>query len=118
MRCLAQGSAGISVETTLKDATNEDIRDWITTRTIRITSSERSWPSAPLPDMWHTCFKGNIDRGLRKTVHAKTGNELPTHVVACVVADQTRLVLLSFSLRRATRAKLCGGKTLVMASTQ
>lgn len=68
---------------TLKDATNEAIRDWINHphNTHYIIGSVVG--PHPYPDMVAR-FQSVISEEVRIQLKEKTGNELPTHVVACV----------------------------------
>jgi tryptophan synthase beta chain len=68
---------------TLKDATNEAIRDWINhpVDTHYIIGSVVG--PHPYPDMVAR-FQSVISAEIRKQLLEKTGSELPTHVVACV----------------------------------
>lgn len=68
---------------TLKDATNEAIRDWINNPhdTHYIIGSVVG--PHPYPDMVAR-FQSVISEETRWQLLEKTGNELPTHVVACV----------------------------------
>jgi tryptophan synthase beta chain len=68
---------------TLKDATNEAIRDWINhpEDTHYIIGSVVG--PHPYPDMVAR-FQSVISREVRTQLLAATGSELPTHVVACV----------------------------------
>ena len=68
---------------TLKDATNEAIRDWINhpADTHYIIGSVVG--PHPYPDMVAR-FQSVISRETRQQLKNKTGNELPTHVIACV----------------------------------
>lgn len=68
---------------TLKDATNEAIRDWINhpDDTHYIIGSVVG--PHPYPDMVAR-FQSVISEEIRKQLLEKTGKELPTHVVACV----------------------------------
>jgi tryptophan synthase beta chain len=68
---------------TLKDATNEAIRDWINhpQNTHYIIGSVVG--PHPYPDMVAR-FQSIISEEIRMQLHAKTGSELPSHVVACV----------------------------------
>ncbi|MEO6915862.1 MAG: tryptophan synthase subunit beta, partial [Chitinophagaceae bacterium] len=68
---------------TLKDATNEAIRDWINhpTDTYYIIGSVVG--PHPYPDMVAR-FQSIISQEIRKQLKEKTGSDLPTHVVACV----------------------------------
>ncbi|HEX7906140.1 MAG TPA: tryptophan synthase subunit beta [Chitinophagaceae bacterium] len=68
---------------TLKDATNEAIRDWINhpDDTHYIIGSVVG--PHPYPDMVAR-FQSVISEEIRKQLLEKTGNELPTHVMACV----------------------------------
>ena len=68
---------------TLKDATNEAIRDWINNPedTHYIIGSVVG--PHPYPDMVAR-FQSVISKEIRSQLFDKTGNELPTRVVACV----------------------------------
>jgi tryptophan synthase beta chain len=68
---------------TLKDATNEAIRDWINnpTNTHYIIGSVVG--PHPYPDMVAR-FQSVISAEIRNQLLAQTGTELPTHVIACV----------------------------------
>lgn len=68
---------------TLKDATNEAIRDWINHPgdTHYIIGSVVG--PHPYPDMVSR-FQSVISSEMRKQLKEKTGNELPSHVLACV----------------------------------
>jgi tryptophan synthase beta chain len=68
---------------TLKDATNEAIRDWINNPldTHYIIGSVVG--PHPYPDMVAR-FQSVISEETRKQLEEKTGDPLPTHVVACV----------------------------------
>ena len=68
---------------TLKDATNEAIRDWINhpEDTHYIIGSVVG--PHPYPDMVAR-FQSVISREIRIQLKEKTGSELPTHVLACV----------------------------------
>jgi tryptophan synthase beta chain len=68
---------------TLKDATNEAIRDWINnpTNTHYIIGSVVG--PHPYPDMVAR-FQSVISAEIRKQLLAQTGTELPSHVIACV----------------------------------
>jgi tryptophan synthase beta chain len=68
---------------TLKDATNEAIRDWINhpDSTYYIIGSVVG--PHPYPDMVAR-FQSVISSEIKEQVKDKTGNELPTHVIACV----------------------------------
>jgi len=68
---------------TLKDATNEAIRDWINnpTNTHYIIGSVVG--PHPYPDMVAR-FQSVISAEMRTQLEAVTGSQLPTHVVACV----------------------------------
>lgn len=73
----------VSGSKTLKDATNEAIRDWINNPhdTHYIIGSVVG--PHPYPDMVAR-FQSIISKEIRAQLGAKTGTELPTHVVACV----------------------------------
>lgn len=68
---------------TLKDATNEAIRDWINHphNTHYIIGSVVG--PHPYPDLVAK-FQSVISKEIRIQLKEKTGNELPTHVIACV----------------------------------
>ncbi len=68
---------------TLKDATNEAIRDWINhpNDTHYIIGSVVG--PHPYPDMVAR-LQSVISEEIRKQLLEKTGNELPTHIIACV----------------------------------
>src|SRR6202008_3670774 len=68
---------------TLKDATNEAIRDWINhpVDTHYIIGSVVG--PHPYPDMVAR-FQSVISNEIRQQLKNKTGNELPTCVIACV----------------------------------
>lgn len=68
---------------TLKDATNEAIRDWINHphNTHYIIGSVVG--PHPYPDMVAR-FQSIISEEIRLQLKEKTGHELPTHIVACV----------------------------------
>ena len=68
---------------TLKDATNEAIRAWINepNKTHYIIGSVVG--PHPYPDMV-ALFQSVISKEMRLQLKEKLGNELPTHVVACV----------------------------------
>ncbi len=73
----------VSGSKTLKDATNEAIRDWINNPhdTHYIIGSVVG--PHPYPDMVAR-FQSVISKEVRKQLAEKTGAELPTHVIACV----------------------------------
>ncbi len=73
----------ISGSKTLKDATNEAIRDWINhpSDTHYIIGSVVG--PHPYPDMVAR-FQSVISEEIRIQLKEKTGSELPTHVMACV----------------------------------
>jgi tryptophan synthase beta chain len=73
----------ISGSKTLKDATNEAIRDWINhpNDTHYIIGSVVG--PHPYPDMVAR-FQSVISEEIRKQLKETTGSELPTHVMACV----------------------------------
>ncbi len=73
----------LSGSKTLKDATNEAIRDWINhpIDTHYIIGSVVG--PHPYPDMVAR-FQSVISREIRKQLKEKTGSDLPTHVIACV----------------------------------
>ena len=73
----------ISGSKTLKDATNEAIRDWINNpnNTYYIIGSVVG--PHPYPDMVAR-FQSVISEEIRWQLKEKTGNELPAYVIACV----------------------------------
>lgn len=73
----------VSGSKTLKDATNEAIRDWINNPidTHYIIGSVVG--PHPYPDMVAR-FQSVVSEEIRWQLKEKTGTELPTHVVACV----------------------------------
>ena len=73
----------LSGSKTLKDATNEAIRDWINhpDNTHYIIGSVVG--PHPYPDMVAR-FQSVISKETRWQLKNKTGNELPSHVIACV----------------------------------
>src|SRR6478752_9265756 len=73
----------VSGSKTLKDATNEAIRDWINhpDDTHYIIGSVVG--PHPYPDMVAR-FQSVISKEMRWQLKQKTGSELPTHVIACV----------------------------------
>ncbi|OKL41413.1 tryptophan synthase subunit beta [Pontibacter flavimaris] len=79
----AQVVAAISGSKTLKDATNEAIRDWINNPedTYYIIGSVVG--PHPYPDMVAR-FQAVISEEIRAQLREKEGTELPTFVVACV----------------------------------
>ena len=68
---------------TLKDATNEAIRDWINNPTDTHYIIGSVVGPHPYPDMVAK-FQSVISKEIRKQLSQKTKNELPTHVIACV----------------------------------
>jgi len=68
---------------TLKDATNEAIRDWINNPNDTHYIIGSVVGPHPYPDMVAR-FQSVISEEMRKQLLEKTGNELPTHVMACV----------------------------------
>lgn len=68
---------------TLKDATNEAIRDWINNPNDTHYIIGSVVGPHPYPDMVAR-FQSVISEEIRKQLLEKTGNELPTHVIACV----------------------------------
>lgn len=68
---------------TLKDATNEAIRDWINNpKDTHYVIGSVVGPH-PYPDMVAR-FQSIISEEIRWQLKEKTGSELPTHVIACV----------------------------------
>ena len=68
---------------TLKDATNEAIRDWINNSNDTHYIIGSVVGPHPYPDMVAR-FQSVISREVRSQLNEKTGSELPTHVIACV----------------------------------
>jgi tryptophan synthase beta chain len=73
----------LSGSRTLKDATNEAIRDWINNATDTHYIIGSVVGPHPYPDMVAR-FQSVISEETRWQLKEKTGNELPTHVIACV----------------------------------
>lgn len=68
---------------TLKDATNEAIRDWINNPNDTHYIIGSVVGPHPYPDMVAK-FQSVISKETREQLKEKTGSELPTHVIACV----------------------------------
>ena len=68
---------------TLKDATNEAIRDWINNPNDTHYIIGSVVGPHPYPDMVAR-FQSVISEEMRKQLLEKTNSELPTHVIACV----------------------------------
>src|SRR5882757_5508681 len=68
---------------TLKDATNEALRDWIANPVDTHYIIGSVVGPHPYPDMVAR-FQSIISEEMRKQLKEKTGNELPTHIMACV----------------------------------
>ncbi len=73
----------LSGSKTLKDATNEAIRDWINNPVDTHYIIGSVVGPHPYPDMVAR-FQSVISKEIKKQLLEKTGNELPTHVIACV----------------------------------
>ena len=73
----------LSGSKTLKDATNEAIRDWINNPVDTHYIIGSVVGPHPYPDMVAR-FQSIISEEIKKQLSAKTGSELPTHVIACV----------------------------------
>ncbi len=73
----------ISGSKTLKDATNEAIRDWINNPVDTHYIIGSVVGPHPYPDMV-TKFQSVISEEIRIQLKETTGSELPTHVIACV----------------------------------
>lgn len=73
----------VSGSKTLKDATNEAIRDWINNPTDTHYIIGSVVGPHPYPDMVAR-FQSVISEEIRVQLKEKTGRELPTHVIACV----------------------------------
>jgi tryptophan synthase beta chain len=84
MRMLgAKVVAATSGSKTLKDATNEAIRDWINNPSDTHYIIGSVVGPHPYPDMVAR-FQSVISEETRWQLKEKTGSELPTHVIACV----------------------------------
>lgn len=68
---------------TLKDATNEAIRDWINNPADTHYIIGSVVGPHPYPDMVAK-FQSIISEEIKKQLLSNTGSELPTHVIACV----------------------------------
>jgi len=68
---------------TLKDATNEAIRDWINNPTDTHYIIGSVVGPHPYPDMVAR-FQSVISKEIRQQLHSKTGRETPDYVLACV----------------------------------
>ena len=68
---------------TLKDATNEAIRDWINNPVDTHYIIGSVVGPHPYPDMVAR-FQSIISKEIKKQLLSNTGTELPTHVIACV----------------------------------
>ncbi len=73
----------VSGSKTLKDATNEAIRDWINNPVDTHYIIGSVVGPHPYPDMVAR-FQSVISEEIRIQLKETTGNELPTHVIACV----------------------------------
>ena len=73
----------VSGSKTLKDATNEAIRDWINNPVDTHYIIGSVVGPHPYPDMVAR-FQSVISNEIKKQLLEKTGSELPTHVIACV----------------------------------
>ncbi len=73
----------ISGSKTLKDATNEAIRDWINNPVDTHYIIGSVVGPHPYPDMVAR-FQSVISEEIKKQLLEKTGSSLPTHVIACV----------------------------------
>ena len=73
----------LSGSKTLKDATNEAIRDWINNPVDTHYIIGSVVGPHPYPDMVAR-FQSVISQEIKKQLLEKTGSELPTHVIACV----------------------------------
>ncbi|MEO5893048.1 MAG: tryptophan synthase subunit beta [Ferruginibacter sp.] len=73
----------LSGSKTLKDATNEAIRDWINNPVDTHYIIGSVVGPHPYPDMVAR-FQSVISEEIKKQLLEKTGSELPTHVLACV----------------------------------
>jgi len=73
----------LSGSKTLKDATNEAIRDWINNPVDTHYIIGSVVGPHPYPDMVAR-FQSVISKEMKQQLLEKTGSELPTHVIACV----------------------------------
>jgi tryptophan synthase beta chain len=73
----------LSGSKTLKDATNEAIRDWINNPDDTYYLIGSVVGPHPYPDMVAR-FQSVISEEIRKQLKEKTGNELPSYIIACV----------------------------------
>ena len=73
----------LSGSKTLKDATNEAIRDWINNPVDTHYIIGSVVGPHPYPDMVAR-FQSVISEEIKKQLLEKTGSQLPTHVIACV----------------------------------
>lgn len=73
----------LSGSKTLKDATNEAIRDWINNPVDTHYIIGSVVGPHPYPDMVAR-FQSIISEEIKKQLVSNTGTELPTHVIACV----------------------------------
>lgn len=73
----------VSGSKTLKDATNEAIRDWINNPVDTHYIIGSVVGPHPYPDMVAR-FQSVISKEIRKQLKEKTGSELPDYVIACV----------------------------------
>ena len=73
----------VSGSKTLKDATNEAIRDWINNPVDTHYIIGSVVGPHPYPDMVAR-FQSIISEEIRIQLKEKTGSELPTHIIACV----------------------------------
>ena len=80
------GTTVVSVESgskTLKDATNEALRDWIANpKDTHYVIGSVVGPD-PFPEMV-AYFQAIISKEIKEQLLAQEGSELPTHVIACV----------------------------------
>ncbi|MCC3159309.1 tryptophan synthase subunit beta [Hymenobacter sp. 15J16-1T3B] len=84
MRMLgAEVRAAVSGSQTLKDATNEAIRDWISNPTDTHYIIGSVVGPHPYPDLVAR-LQAVISEEIRRQLREKTGSELPDYVVACV----------------------------------
>ena len=73
----------LSGSKTLKDATNEAIRDWINNPVDTHYIIGSVVGPHPYPDMVAR-FQSIISEEIKKQLFTNTGTELPTHIIACV----------------------------------
>jgi tryptophan synthase beta chain len=97
---------------TLKDATNEAIRDWINNPNDTHYVIGSVVGPHPYPDMV-TRFQSVISEEMKKQLKEKEGTELPNYVMACVGGGSNAAgCLLSFSGRTVCAINCCRSRRL------